>query len=52
MLCGNGTLGAIVMGQPLNETVMFSHEKLFIPWKKKLAPVDTASHLPWICKML
>ncbi len=45
ILCGNGTLGGLVMGRPLEETVIFTHEKLFIPWKERLSPVDTAAHL-------
>jgi hypothetical protein len=31
MLTGNGTLGALVMGYPLKERIIFSHEKLFMP---------------------
>ena len=52
LLCGNGTLGAIVMGQPLSETIVFSHEKLFMPWDGRRLPIDTASHLPQIRQML
>lgn len=52
MLCGNGTLGAIVMGQPLDERAIFSHEKLFLPLEVKLPPVDTGSHLQEIRNML
>lgn len=52
MLCGNGTIGAIIMGQPLEETVVFSHEKLFIPWKEKLPPVESAGDLRQIRDLL
>ena len=31
MLTGNGTLGALVMGYPLKERIILSHEKLFLP---------------------
>jgi len=31
MLAGNGTTGALVYGNPLNERVILSHEKLFMP---------------------
>lgn len=31
MLTGNGTLGALVMGYPLKERIIFSHEKLYSP---------------------
>ena len=50
-ISGNGRMGALVMGQPLNETIIFSHEKLFLPWEKPVQPVDTASHLQEIRRM-
>jgi len=50
-ISGNGRMGALVMGQPLNETIIFSHEKLFLPWEKPVPPVDTASHLQEIRRM-
>ena len=28
LLCGNGTIGAMVMGWPKEETIYFTHEKL------------------------
>ncbi|MBI9016638.1 MAG: glycoside hydrolase family 95 protein [Phycisphaerae bacterium] len=31
LISGNGTLGANVFGQPLDETVVFTHERLFMP---------------------
>jgi alpha-L-fucosidase 2 len=31
MLTGNGTIGALVIGDPLNERIILSHEKLFMP---------------------
>lgn len=52
MLCGNGTLGALVMGTPLRERVVLTHEKLFLPLHEKLPPVDMASHLGEIRAML
>lgn len=52
MLCGNGTLGALVMGSLPGERVVLSHEKLFLPLHEKLPPVDTASHLGEIRAML
>jgi hypothetical protein len=45
LLCGNGNLSAIVMGDPLDETIIFSHGRLFLPWEKPLPPVNTAAHL-------
>ena len=31
MITGNGTMGALVFGNPLNERIILSHEKLFMP---------------------
>jgi len=31
MITGNGTIGALVLGKPLNERIILSHEKLFMP---------------------
>jgi alpha-L-fucosidase 2 len=31
MITGNGTIGALVYGNPLNERIILSHEKLFMP---------------------
>ena len=36
LLCGNGTIGAMVMGWPKEETIYFTHEKLYAPF----APVS------------
>ena len=52
LLCGNGNLGAIVMGDPLDETIIFSHSRLFLPWEKPLPPVNTAAHLGEIRTLL
>lgn len=31
MITGNGTMGALVLGNPLDERIILSHEKLFMP---------------------
>ena len=31
MITGNGTMGALVLGNPLDERLILSHEKLFMP---------------------
>ena len=31
LLLGNGTVGANVFGRPLDETIVFTHERLFLP---------------------
>lgn len=38
---GNGSQGVLVMGNPLDETIIFNHEKLFLP-----LPINEASVLP------
>ncbi len=51
-LCGNGVIGAIAMCDPLRETIILSHERLFLPQNPKLPPPDTGSHLGEIRAML
>ena len=31
LLSGNGTIGANVLSRPLDETIIFTHERLFLP---------------------
>ena len=31
LICGNGTIGANVLSRPLDETIIFTHERLFLP---------------------
>ncbi len=45
MLSGNGTLGALVFGEPLNETVVVNHERLFRPRRTPGDPLNVAPHL-------
>lgn len=45
LISGNGTLGALVMGDPQNETIILSHERLFMPSDKALPPVPLADRL-------
>ena len=45
LISGNGTLGALVMGDPRNETIILSHERLFMPMDKAMPPVPLAAHL-------
>jgi hypothetical protein len=49
---GNGKFGALVFGQPLDETIVVNHARLFMPLWEPLPPVDTASHLKEIRRML
>ena len=45
LITGNGTLGALVTGDPLNERIILSHEKLFMPEYAPTAAPDLASHM-------
>jgi alpha-L-fucosidase 2 len=52
LISGNGRMGVIVAGHPLQERVIVSHERLFLPMHERRTPVDTASHLQEIRSML
>lgn len=52
MLCGNGTIGALAMGAPLEERIIFTHERLFAPLHKPHLPVHTAETLGAIRALL
>jgi len=52
LISGNGTIGADVFGQALDETIVFTHERLFLPMGKPVVPPDTASRLPDIRKLI
>jgi hypothetical protein len=52
LICGNGTIGALVMSRPLDEIIIFSHERLFMPWEPALPVVDMAPHLDVIRRMI
>lgn len=49
---GNGKYGALVFGQPLDETIVVSSSDLLMPLNKPLNPVNTAPHLSEIRKLL
>ncbi|MHB8095588.1 MAG: glycosyl hydrolase family 95 catalytic domain-containing protein [Candidatus Aminicenantales bacterium] len=51
-ISGNGTMGALIMGLPLDETIVLTHEKLFLPWEKPTPPVNTAARLREIRELL
>lgn len=52
LVSGNGKFGALVYGQPLDETIVLNHARLFMPLHEPLPPVDTASHLQEIRQLL
>ena len=45
LISGNGTIGANVMSRPLNEIIIFSHERLFLPMGKPVMPPDNGNRL-------
>ena len=45
LISGNGTIGANVMSRPLQETVIFTHERLFLPQGPPHMPPDNAARL-------
>ncbi|MCX6874139.1 MAG: glycoside hydrolase N-terminal domain-containing protein [Verrucomicrobia bacterium] len=45
LISGNGTIGANVMSRPLRETVIFTHERLFLPQGPPHMPPDNAARL-------
>ena len=52
LISGNGRIGALLRGDPAEEVVTFSHERLFLPTSAPLPPVNMAAHLPRIRAMV
>ena len=45
LISGNGTIGANVFSRPLNETIVFTHERMFLPQGPPTMPPDQAARL-------
>jgi len=45
LICGNGTIGANALSRPLDERVIFSHERLFLPMGAPVMPLDQSARL-------
>jgi len=45
LISGNGSIGANVLSRPLQETVIFTHERLFLPQGPPHMPPDNAARL-------
>ena len=45
LICGNGTIGANALSRPLNERVIFTHERLFLPMGPPVMPSDQSARL-------
>lgn len=52
LLSGNGIMGAMVMGEPHDETIILSHALLYLPRKRSASLIDQASKLDTIRKLL
>lgn len=52
LISGNGTMGALVMGQPHEETIILSHADLYLPLNPPMQPINQASRLAEIRKLL
>jgi len=52
LISGNGKVGALVMSRPLDETIIFSHERLFMPAYPSKPLVDMAPHVDTIREMI
>ena len=45
LICGNGTMGANALSRPLNERIIFTHERLFMPMGAPVMPPDQSARL-------
>src|SRR5262245_17156556 len=52
LISGDGSLGALVYGDPQREIITLSHERLLLPFYRPLPPVETALHLSRIRELL
>lgn len=52
LLTGNGTMGALVFGNPHDETIILSHGALYLPQKRSTKPFEQASQLELIRKLM
>ena len=52
LISGNGKFGALVYGQPNDETIVLNHARLFLPLNEPLPPVETGSHLLDLRRMM
>ena len=51
LLTGNGTMGAVVMGEPFDETIHLTHAALYLPQPTSPHYIDMASRLPEIRRL-
>jgi len=49
---GNGTMGAMVFGDPINETIVANHARLFLPLGSREVLPDMGKYLPEVRKII
>ncbi len=52
LITANGTLAINALSRPLNERIIFNHERLFMPMGKPHMPPDQSARLPEIRKLI
>jgi hypothetical protein len=52
LLTGNGTIGAMAIGRPHDETIILNHALLYLPASDRLAPINQAGRLEEIRRLL
>lgn len=52
LVTGNGTMGVLVMGQPIADTLILSHARLYMPLHEPLPPVNSGAKLDSIRQMM
>ena len=52
MIAGNGSVGVLVPGKPVRESLIFSHERLFLPYNPPMEPVRFAPHIDRYRRMI
>jgi hypothetical protein len=52
LLSGNGTIGAMVIGRPHDETIILNHALLYLPASLPVKPIDQASRLDEIRRLM
>jgi hypothetical protein len=45
LISGNGTIGASMLSRPMDDLIVFSHERIFLPERRPLMPPDAGPRL-------
>lgn len=52
LISGNGSIGVNVLSRPLDETIIFSHAKLFLPIRNPVMPPDNGDRISEIRNLI